>query len=442
MAHICLFSPYSIAQAQPSSLPCTSNIESERRRDETATTLHRIPQITVAFIRTMAMRVQAELSLVPIEGVERLEKYRPGGYCPMVTGEQISDRAQARPRNISTVWLARDKQQKSYVAVKVSTAYSPSCEAGVLRAIEESPCVTDSPGRTLLPLLHDEFSIRSSAGSHKCYITSAVRCSVAATKLTSFFNIKVARALLSPLALVVAYIHAQGAAHGVGPVICVDLTIHLGNVLLRLPSHLNRLSIKQLYKNFGNPLLIWLGRKAKEITPSKVHLMLSDFGEQCQSPLLVLPQEAHHQPDKPISFPADIWTLACALLEVFSSRTDATLATRDYIAAQPVAVLGSLPAEWWSSWQARGEYFDEDDRPADRRFVFPSLEETFEMDVQASRRGSNLGKLGMEEKEAFLGMLRQMLCLQTRETRYDIRYSWVSVDERVGLPSVERIGKS
>jgi hypothetical protein len=37
------------------------------------------------------------------------------------------------------------------------------------------------------------------------------------------------------------------------------------------------------------------------------------------------------------------------------------------------------------------------------------------MDVQASQRGSNLSKLGREEKEVFLGMLRPVLIFRPEE---------------------------
>ncbi|KAL3449393.1 hypothetical protein BJX65DRAFT_272175 [Aspergillus insuetus] len=161
----------------------------------------------------------------------------------------------------------------------------------------------------------------------------------------------------------------------------------------------------------------------------KSHLILSDFGsafspsspfqiclrEQCQSPVPVLPPEAHRQPGRPLSFSVDNWTLACALWEIFSFRPlfDATLATRDDIAAQQVDILGPLPAEWWGCWQARGEYFDEDGRPVNGRVVFPSLEDTFETDVQVARRKDNMGEFGTEEKEAFLGHAPPDVGLQT-----------------------------
>ncbi|KAJ0425961.1 kinase-like protein [Aspergillus carlsbadensis] len=371
----------------------------------------------------------------------------------------------------STVWLARNRERASYVALKVSTANSPSEESDILRGVSRVSGVAYSAGRDMVPLTYDDFDIPSPNGSHKCYVTSPARCSVAAAKFASLFSIEAARALAGQLVLAVAYIHAQGVFHG---------DIHLRNVLLQLPSSLNRLSIKELYTQFGMPhtepvmrldtkplspgvppygtVPIWLGKKAKDLTPHEAHLILSDFGgafspsnlqqirlgEQCQSPLPALPPEAHHQPDKPISFSTDIWTLACALWEIFSVRAlfDATLATRDDIAAQQVDVLGSLPSEWWGSWQARGEYSDEDGRPIDGRFVFPPLEETFETDVQAARRKSNMGGFSAEEKETSLGMLRPMLVFRPdeRATAADTLGSQWMRDW--GLPSVEKMGNA
>jgi serine/threonine protein kinase len=114
----------------------------------------------------------------------------------------------------STLWLARDRQQKSYVAVKVGTADSTSREAGSLRTIGGSPGVPDSPRKPMLPLIHGEFEIQSSNGSHRCYVTSPARCSIAAAKLTTLFSLESARAIAGQLVLAVAYVHAQGFVHG------------------------------------------------------------------------------------------------------------------------------------------------------------------------------------------------------------------------------------
>jgi hypothetical protein len=107
-----------------------------------------------------------------------------------------------------------------------------------------------------------------------------------------------------------------------------------------------------------------------------------------------------------------------------------------------VDILGPVPAEWWDCWEARGEYFDEDGRPVTGRFVFPSLEEIFETDVQAARRKDNMGEFGAEEKEVFLGMLRPMLVFgpEERATAVETLNSlWM---REWGLPSVERMGEA
>ena len=77
--------------------------------------------------------------------------------------------------------------------------------------------------------------------------------------------------------------------------------VHLGNVLIRLPSSLNKLTVEQLYGAFGEPCTerierldgqplppgvprygtvpAWLGKKSNEIALNEAHILLSDFGE-------------------------------------------------------------------------------------------------------------------------------------------------------------------
>ncbi|KAL4957679.1 hypothetical protein BDW69DRAFT_200290 [Aspergillus filifer] len=178
----------------------------------------------------------------------------------------------------------------------------------------------------------------------------------------------------SELIPAVAYAHSRGYVHG---------GIHLGNAFIRLPSSLNKHSPEQIYEGFGSPCTeqiaridgnplpagvpfagtvpIWLGKKANKIALNDDRLLLSDFGEsfapadpqqqrigdQCCSPLPVLPSEMYLEPDTPFSFPADIWALACAVWPIFSSRPlfDGTLATHDDITSQQIDILGPLPTQ-------------------------------------------------------------------------------------------------
>ncbi|KAE8310745.1 hypothetical protein BDV41DRAFT_590124 [Aspergillus transmontanensis] len=326
----------------------------------------------------------------PIEGVERLERYRPGGYHPIHIGDVLKGRYRV----------------VVHVAVKISIGDSSPHEADILCAIANSPEDYD-PGRSMIPIIQDIFEIQGPNGCHKCYIAPPAQSSA-----------DCARALLAELILAVAYIHAQGIVHG---------DIHLGNALIRLPTSFDRLSVEQLYQKFGEPYTEAVMRldgkplparkEANEVTLAEAHLLLSDFGEafsptdslqkrrgdQCHAPLSVLPPE----------------TLACAIWSIFSSRPlfDATLTTHDDISSQQVDILGPLPLEWWDSWEARHEYLEERGEPTKDRH----------------------GEFDREEMVAILTMLRSMLAFKPEEratAKAVLGSDWMVT---WGLPEFEKV---
>lgn len=153
-----------------------------------------------------------------IEGVEKLEQYRPGGYHPVLIGDVLSDRYRVVHKlgygTFSTVWLALDKRRSSYVAVKISTADSYSREANALQAVVDHSSNYDHSGKEMIPVIQDQFEICGPNGCHKCYVTAPASSSVAAANFSRLFKIETARALVSQLILAVAYTHAQGFVHG------------------------------------------------------------------------------------------------------------------------------------------------------------------------------------------------------------------------------------
>lgn len=78
----------------------------------------------------------------PIEGVEKLESYRVGGYHSMTIGDHIHNRYQVVQKlghgTYSTIWLARDQKDGKYVAIKVCTADSNPLEFSVLSELSNS----------------------------------------------------------------------------------------------------------------------------------------------------------------------------------------------------------------------------------------------------------------------------------------------------------------
>lgn len=157
---------------------------------------------------------------VPVEEVERLEKYQPGGYHPIMIGDILQSRYRVAHKlgygTYSTTWLCQDCQSGKYVAVKVGTAESSAREVDVLDYLNHSSPL-DHPGRAMIPSVQDRFVLRGPNGNHSCYVTALARCSISGAKDGSYrriFQAKTARSLVMQLVLAVDYIHSKGVVHG------------------------------------------------------------------------------------------------------------------------------------------------------------------------------------------------------------------------------------
>lgn len=228
--------------------------------------------------------------------------------------------------------------------------------------------------------------------------------------------------------------------------------IHLSNILIKLPSSFDSLSIEQLYQEYGKPetvpvtrcdreplspnvparavVPLFLGKYAEEFSLSDAQLLLSDFGEAfspasevrlgqgCHTPPAFRAPEAKFEPQDPLSYPSDIWSLATAIWEIIGMKaiSSTDFVPQDEIVAQHIDVLGPMPSEWWLRWDGRAEFFDEHGCPtesyqADR---WPPLEDSFEIGIQKWRRRVG-GAIGASDKAVFLDLMRHMLSFQPRE---------------------------
>lgn len=162
---------------------------------------------------------------------------------------------------------------------------------------------------------------------------------------------------------------------------CLRIDIHLKNVLLRLSSSINELSIDQFYKNYGEPETIPITRRdGRPLTPnvprevvvplclggkkeicefsvSDTRLLLGDFGEAfsldseprlgkaCHTLYGSRAPEARFEPDTPLSYPSDIWSLATTIWEILGMKAvfSNEYVVEDEITAQQVDVLGPMP---------------------------------------------------------------------------------------------------
>ena len=225
--------------------------------------------------------------------------------------------------------------------------------------------------------------------------------------------------------------------------------LHLGNLLLQLPSSLNSLSVEQLYAKFGapepEPVIrldgkpsssgvpshaippVWLGVASDKIPLNETKLLLSDFGVafrpsdksrfESYTPLVIRPPEAFFEPKTPLSFASDIWSLGCTIFELLAHRSliDGILAPEDEITAQQIHLQGSLPSEWWDRWELRSEWFDEVGRALSDECDIWTWDRRFEQWIQEPRQSCGMGVMNEEERTALLELLQWMLAWRPRD---------------------------
>ncbi|OKP11832.1 hypothetical protein PENSUB_2698 [Penicillium subrubescens] len=99
-------------------------------------------------------------------------------------------------------------------------------------------------------------------------------------------------------------------------------------------------------------LPIWLGEASEKIALPEARIILSDFGEafspaqetryDSHTPLLIRPPEARFEPNKPLTFSSDIWTLACTIWDIIAQRPlfEGFLTNEDDMTCQQIDAFG------------------------------------------------------------------------------------------------------
>ncbi|RAH71180.1 kinase-like protein [Aspergillus aculeatinus CBS 121060] len=384
----------------------------------------------------------------PLDGVERLERYQPGGYHPIQIGDQFHGRYRVIHKlghgSYSTMWVAQDEQKKKLVALKICTARSNSNEVNIISALTHPRFpVTNDSGKAMISSILDTFTVHGPNGTHACHITTPARASLSGLKDGSWirlFQLDVARALAAQLVLAADYLHTQGFKFGAPE---PEPVIHLDEKPLPpgVPSH--------------GIVPLWLGAASEKITLPEARILLTDFGEsfscsdpkelkyESRTPLVIRPPECRFEPHKPLSYVSDIWTLACTIWSIIAQRPlfEGFLATEDDMTREHVDTLGILPLEWWRGWEARREKFTEDGRPINRN-PFRSWSDRFEDSVQQPRRQEGMPVLGDDERDAIFDMLRPMLAFRPEErctTKQILESEWMV---KWALPAYEKIPRS
>ncbi|KAM3518263.1 hypothetical protein NHJ13051_008322 [Beauveria bassiana] len=285
-----------------------------------------------------------------IDGAEHLPNYSPGGYHPVEIGSVLHDRYHVIDKlgygGWSTVWLVHHVQQTRYLALKVGIAESLPREMPILRAL--GAC-GDAPESDAVPHLVDEFTVEGPNGTHPCYATVPALANLRDVSFSRLFRIDVARALCYELTLALAFFR-----HKFGEPDVYQVT---------------RTDGEALTPNVPGTAVVALdmGKKAQDFLIQDARLMLSDFGESfhpasevllgqdCHTVFDSRPPEAYFEPDAPMSFPSDVWSLAIAIWDIVGMQPlfSSAFYSSDAVRCQIVDQLGPMPAKWFQKWLGR-----------------------------------------------------------------------------------------
>ncbi|KAJ3568569.1 hypothetical protein NPX13_g6378 [Xylaria arbuscula] len=401
----------------------------------------------------LGAHLKAARLYIPVEDVETIDRYKTGGYHPIHIGDCLGPENRFEIVNklghggYSTVWLARDKAEGRYVALKVAVAVSESShtsrETSILRELEQSLAGDDEPPSAVgVPRVRAVFSHAGPNGVHACLATDPCMCSVIeskeATRKVLPFDPAVSRRITARLIRTVAFLHSRGVAHG---------DLHPRNVLLKLPD-LSSMTINELYLKYGEPaqedilpwggapftpsahlpqyvvVPAWFGKPCEDATLEDADVTLADFGEAWKpadtprytlnTPALYRPPEAMFAQAQhiPISLAADIWTLGCCIFAVFGDSVlfKGLWADEDDVFAENISTLGKPPQIWWDPWRKRSKFFDERGEwlPTSARTVDEMYHSLEDRAADSFKRNQPSG-LGDEEMADLLSMLRGML---------------------------------
>lgn len=163
---------------------------------------------------------EAYFKYMPLEGVERIERYRSGGYHPVAIGDYLHDRYRIVHKlgfgGYSTIWLAKDEKADRYVGVKILVADGKSRESTMLHQLSSGNIDNRHPGKDIIRPILDEFVIKGPNGEHQCLVTAPASMSLSDAIESSYervFQLPVARVIVAQLVQAVAFLHSQGIVH-------------------------------------------------------------------------------------------------------------------------------------------------------------------------------------------------------------------------------------
>ncbi|KAK0352859.1 hypothetical protein LTR02_012771 [Friedmanniomyces endolithicus] len=376
-----------------------------------------------------------------VDTVEDIEGYKPGGYHPVHLGDTFDGRYKILHKlgsgGFSTTWLARDTVGKRYYALKIVKA-AETAASTELRTLEKLAAIqSDDCGRHHIRNLAAYFTFQGPNGLHNCLVTE-----VAGPSLNRLYNVighgyaqgsrrlraDIARTATRQLVQAVHFLHSQRICHG-------DLT--LSNVLLKLKS-IDDWTEDEVLERLGTPstqdLVAAPGTHPGDSAPRYVvepasmpdakyfthDVLLVDFGEAFPVDSPPRPEDIgipvkYRAPEtffeSKVSPASEAWSLACVLYEIRAGDPLFTsiMGGRDEIIMQMVQMKGKLLGPWWSSWDGRSMFVDDDDEPLKERTNVAPRAQEYPLEGMIAEIG------GEDEEEAFFGS--EVSILEPKDTK-------------------------
>ncbi|KAL4964542.1 kinase-like domain-containing protein [Aspergillus stella-maris] len=423
-----------------------------------------------------------------VEEVEHPAYYVTGGYHPVKLGDEYCFGrykivAKLGFGRSATTWLAEDKENPARpVSIKILTAESVDIifEQRILeqltRAAESDPT---HPGKDITQTLLDSFMISGPNGTHRCLVTEVERVTLNLLKDYPHHRIlplPVARVIAAQLIHGVQFIHDHGIDHG---------DLHFSNILLQLSPAMKNMNSKQLLtktletrteqviREDGAPLdpgvsselivPIHLGPDHDKMDLTDARIRIVDFSEsfdpvkdkqyESHAPTVLAPPESRFTNagglDEPLSFSADVWTLGCAIWEIFGGGQpfDAFPPTPDEVTKEHAEMLGKLPQRWWTQWEERRKWFNEDGTKNVREnlgrwYSCETLDwnSRFQWYIMKPRKSiKKVGIFSVEEERAFRDMISLMLVFEPAKRGTIERVVGCEWMTRWGIAEVEKM---
>ncbi|KAJ5093887.1 kinase-like protein [Penicillium angulare] len=351
---------------------------------------------------------------------ETLPHYVASEYYPTRIGEVINQRYQVIGKlgfgSTSTVWLARDMDNRRYAMLKIfvqasSLGKQVENELNMYKRIEQSPAA--HPGRDMLRTLLDTFYIDGPQDKHQCLVHDPLwESSLAVLRRNPMerFPSTVVAHILYRLFLALDYLHTEcQIAH---------TDIKADNIMFGFKDHSvftdfeeNELQNPVPRKEVGtNGRMIYRSQHLKEpqtILPSILcDLGSAMHGDQYHS--VFIQPRIYRAPEvilgAPWTFSADIWNVGCMIWDIYEGgplfrgydpeferyRSRAHL-------AEMIKLLGPPPLSLLAQGELRDKFFSSD-------FLNSEL---LTSSVPLEQRETTLE--GTAEKECFLRLMRKML---------------------------------